>query len=340
MKITPKKVEKLLRKFDMFNIHLRQMTSGVITERNVHFWEKGDWQFAHNGTIYNLAEDGKCDSLGLFQLLLSKNYLKDSGRVEYKKIQRYLTNTSFWGRFVIVNTKTQKVYYFGDFHTYLLHNQTLLISSTKILFRTKDDEINFNGLSFSKERKSKSVLSDEIEGIHILDLNKFRFKQITEELEPSELKETKPYGGYRSDGYNSPSCYGAVDVDDDNLTKANDKAIAEYNRSIARDAEEKKEKEIEDKVDGIPKDIRDKALEENKDITQTQWEDKIEKWAIKQNMKDIRKQNKKEMKNERRKNRQWKNSSKDWKSMDVANKFHFKRGKVVATPKRGRGFVR
>ncbi len=44
-----------------------------------------------------------------------------------EKTKKLINAISFWGRFLIVNTRTKKAYFFGDYTANLLNEKTLAV---------------------------------------------------------------------------------------------------------------------------------------------------------------------------------------------------------------------
>jgi len=192
MKLDIPELQKVFWNYDVLNIHLRLATSGKETRENIHFWKKGNWFLAHNGTLsgytgsfYSESKD-KCDSYLFFKELVALNYITDNGKVKYNKIKKLAEAKSFWGRFVLVNLEKKKIWYFGDFKASLLSNKVMVISTTDM---DLTDFSSFYGLIFQTEKKI-SVATTEIDGIFCIDLKRGRGKEISDEFENS-------YVGYK-----------------------------------------------------------------------------------------------------------------------------------------------
>jgi predicted glutamine amidotransferase len=170
--ITDKQVENLLKDNENINFHLRFATSGKVNTDNLHFWKHGDWFFAHNGMIakYNFGKEmEKCDSLKFFEGLLEMKLIGDNGNINYKKIKEYSATLGLWGRFVLVNAKFKKVYYFGNWKIYLIKNNgnsTLIICSKGLNF--KDNTNVFYGFEFEKD--NSKVFEKDFEGIMAMNI--------------------------------------------------------------------------------------------------------------------------------------------------------------------------
>lgn len=197
LKLKDIKVEKILANFEIVNIHLRNATSGKVNESNVHFWRKGNWLFCHNGVLSDYeklaTEKDKeaSDSLILFNKMIETKCLNDKDDISIKKINKLFKTLSFWGRLVIINVKTKRVYYFGDFKAYMIDDNTLIVSTAEINFGSVK---NFLGLEFENERTD--IKKKEIEGIFYFNPKQKKLKWLCEDFDTS-------YSSYGS----SSSCY-------------------------------------------------------------------------------------------------------------------------------------
>lgn len=181
LEIKKQKIQEIINNFKIINIHLRFSTSGLIADKNVHFWQIGEWFFAHNGTIsgkeYN--SNKKCDSFNLFKKLIRMNCFGKNGTIKTKKINDIVSDSSFWGRFIIANPKRNKIYYFGDFHLYVLDRKMMIIASKEINF--KKNTLNFLGIEFDNKQQI-DILEKKIDGIFSFDLRNNKMKTIAEEF--------------------------------------------------------------------------------------------------------------------------------------------------------------
>ena len=161
---------KNLTSFDICNYHFRSTTQGTTDISNVHFWEKENWLFAHNGTITDFAKDGKSDSLVYFEKLIEHKLLKVNGDIDIQGIQTYTNSLKFfYGRTILIYRPTGKMYFFGDFKTYLLNRHYLLVASGTTSF---ESYIYAYGIPFEVEDTETSkieVLETEIDGVHSFD---------------------------------------------------------------------------------------------------------------------------------------------------------------------------
>jgi len=174
LKIKRDPIKQTLSNFDIVNFHFRTATRGKICKENVHFWRKGNWLFAHNGAILGYGENKYADSLLFFNELLKKKLLKENGRIKYQAIKKLANKSNFWGRFIIINQKNRRIYYLGDFHTYLLNRKTLLISSQTINFT---NYVEFYGMYF-ESKMGLNMMKGKIDGIRYFDISKKNFKII------------------------------------------------------------------------------------------------------------------------------------------------------------------
>lgn len=151
--------------FDVVNYHFRNSTGGKVDVSNVHLWKIGKWVFCHNGTANSYKCEDDCDSLGLFKDMLRKGFLSKEGKISIKAIKKLIGKTQFWGRFIIINSETNKMWFFGDFHAYLLDRSYIVITSGIATFERKD-YVQEQGISFAIENEIEiEKLESEIDGI-------------------------------------------------------------------------------------------------------------------------------------------------------------------------------
>lgn len=157
--------QNAIKDFDVVNYHFRTSTGGEKGLLNVHFWKIGKWAFAHNGTAKDFEKGKCCDSLGLFKTMLKKHLLSQEGYINTKKIKKFINSSTFWGRFILINTETRKMYYFGDWHVYLINRSYMVITSAIATFESKE-MVNMLGLSFETEEETPlEVLECKLDGI-------------------------------------------------------------------------------------------------------------------------------------------------------------------------------
>lgn len=183
--------KKHIREIPLNNLmlHFRMASSGLVNEDNVHGWDFGDWTFLHNGTIPDLvdytlrATQAKTDSLKLFEELydglLEINPRKDNRVAEV--INKVIPKHNFYGRAILYNRATDKLYTFGDFEIYMIGNSHLIISSIRLHF----DQMTTNqqhGFVFAAP-KTKLIGEGSIDGIgvvHNFHRPGFRYKKLDE----------------------------------------------------------------------------------------------------------------------------------------------------------------
>lgn len=169
MKVSKETIAEDLATFDIVNYHFRFGTGGLKDETNIHFWKMGNWLFAHNGTVSNYGDKTHCDSFNLFTEMFRRRYFKSNGYVAYEKIAKFINETMFWGRFLAINTQTKRMYFFGDWHCYLLNRNNLLIGSATCDLKTG---INFLGLEFDTDESAVEILEADMDGIFMYDPKK------------------------------------------------------------------------------------------------------------------------------------------------------------------------
>lgn len=179
-------IAKTLSRYKNVNLHFRHATSGKVNEDNVHFWKNKNWLFAHNGAIGNFAfgkDSPLSDSNLLFRQLVFSKSLKDNHKIKYKRIDKFVKNLDFWGRFIIPNIHTQRIYFFGDFNTHLINDNTLVFASQELSFDDEEKTKRFAGLTFDKKTASDRTLwKGEREGIFYFDLKSGKTHNISNEF--------------------------------------------------------------------------------------------------------------------------------------------------------------
>ncbi len=183
-----------LDNFDVVNYHFRIATKGKPNINNVHFWKSGNWAFCHNGGIQEMGNDEESDSLSFFNELIAKKCLHKNNKLSGQKIKDVVNEKNFWGRFLLVNLKTKNIYFFGDFRTYLVQHDYLVITSASADFEKK---LNVMGLTFPLEddKDKLEVIESELEGVNYWDYKEQQFFNIFTRFK--EIKTTS-YGGSRS----------------------------------------------------------------------------------------------------------------------------------------------
>lgn len=249
-------IEKVFDKSPFINIHFRNGTSGEVNQKNIHFWKKGDWFFSHNGTCttYKTILGKKTDSLIFFEKLFKRKFLKKNGKIEIEKIRNFLSGLQWWGRFVLINQKSKKIYFFGSFESYLLGDNCLIISSTKIQL-PQFDIFNFWDLKFYTPAKKYPIYKRKLSGVFMMDLKTKKFKQIADKTE-KEIETTV-------ERYNPKT--GRMEViSEEKLEAERQKAMDEYNKEVSdgfkeeRQARKKAKKEEKRKRKKARKNLKEK----------------------------------------------------------------------------------
>ena len=174
MKCSASQLFNLLDRFNLLNIHLRQATSGVVARKNVHFWQKKNWFFAHNGAIGDYPEGKYSDSFLFFQELCNRHFVKQNGIVLDKKISALKDEKTFWGRFLLYHQPLRKTFFFGDFHTYALAEDALVVATKELDF---SEYFHLCGIRFDKTAPFQ-VLHRKMDGIFSLTLKRKSFNRI------------------------------------------------------------------------------------------------------------------------------------------------------------------
>lgn len=199
-----KNARNQITKVELNNLmtHFRWATTGKVSKDNVHGWTIGDWLFMHNGTVSNYAEDyttkykqEHTDSYLFFKdlsLFLSMvNPKKDEQVAE--AIQSSLDDSDFYGRAVLYNKTTDKMYLFGDFHIYTLADSYLVISSQILDFEQKTEyDVHGINIGFTQDKVVGEATVDGIGVITNFSKDNFSYRLITE----IKTTFTPPSNGY------------------------------------------------------------------------------------------------------------------------------------------------
>ena len=242
-RISREVIVKLLEDYDSVNFHFRIRTSGDSTKNNCHFWRKGDWFFAHNGSSRDDIKEKSvyCDSYHLFARMIKDGILLDSGYIDIEKGKELLKEFSFWGRFMVYNKRLKRTYYFGDFETYPVNSHLVLASSTLYY----DIEAKAFNMKFTENRERISRASKKIDGIHFFNL---KYGNMVQLLEPVK----------KSYYYNNN--YGYNDYDRYQEEKSDKKIQQDFNKTfkLSGETDEVEEIKVED-IDSATKDTIDDA---------------------------------------------------------------------------------
>ncbi len=160
--------------FDIINYHFRLATIGEKNVENVHFWKHGDWYFAHNGIIGGLGTAQESDSLIFFKELVRQKLLQKNGNVKCTEVKAYANTLNFGGRFLLVNTKTKNMYFFGDWNVCLLNKSYLAITSSSASF---DIKYTILGLEFDQDIEIEKMEAT-MDGVWMYESKTKEFKQI------------------------------------------------------------------------------------------------------------------------------------------------------------------
>jgi hypothetical protein len=197
---------------DNFMTHFRWASAGKVTNENVHGWEIGDWIFSHNGSIFDYTDNTigskmqeKADSLQFFEdLILQLNKVNTRKDTQVAHAINNLTeDVSFWGRATLYNKKTDKMYLFGDFETYLVGGTHIVISSITLNF-SGEGKSSGHGFDFTFGQ-SKLIGEGGIDGIGVIHnfsrpgftykyLDKLKKKFYTSRVNSSPTVHSTNYG--------------------------------------------------------------------------------------------------------------------------------------------------
>lgn len=203
-------------------VHARSATTGLINQDNVHGWQIEGWQFVHNGQVFTgytstIAVEKDTDSLVLFRNLVKNiNTRKPSNKNVIKAIRQELDAVSFWGRAALYDHVHDRMFLIGDWYTYLINNQVVVISSADLLWT--DEIIKTHGMTFELGGEVGMELIDGLAVISNFSKPNFYYKHY------GKLELDKPAGfGFenRTKVYNSPAIKhagaGSYLEDDDDM---------------------------------------------------------------------------------------------------------------------------
>jgi hypothetical protein len=166
------KILKNINKYDVCNYHFRNGTGGELGKHNIHFWNMGDWIFAHNGTVPSYQNGKDCDSLGMFKTMYKNGLFGDNGEIDLDGIKDFVNASTFWGRLLVINKKTKDIYYIGDWKAYLVNRSYVVIASSICSFDSKET-VNALGITFETDNDIEiETLESEIEGMIVYKPNK------------------------------------------------------------------------------------------------------------------------------------------------------------------------
>jgi hypothetical protein len=173
-------------------VHGRIATAGIVNEANIHGWQLQGWQFLHNGQVFDYttksskigtwdsvtrtwikqSEAADTDSLVLFQQLVAGiGDQRQSAKKVIKAIRRVMQPISFWGRAALYDLINDRMFLIGDWYTYLINNQYVIISSADLNL-SEVKTIKTHGFKF--ETAGSAGIADElIDGLAVIE----RFSQ-------------------------------------------------------------------------------------------------------------------------------------------------------------------
>lgn len=237
------------------NFHTRTATAGEVTKRNIHFWEKQGWLFAHNGFVSNMSTAKRAktesDSKRFF------NYLWGIGALggeepDINAIKAAVKRKELSGRFVLIDKENSEAYYFGDFYTYLFNNELVISSEEESFIREK----GFWGAKFWKE----GYTEQKLEGIYKINFDKRKFEAIDRDYQIWRYGTGKKYGKMynhtnRYGAYNSTaSSYGGSNTLKNELSE--DSEENGYNHELEKDSPlTEEEKRIQEEYEKIVSDV-------------------------------------------------------------------------------------
>lgn len=138
--------------------HFRIATTGAVTLDNVHWYEIGDYNFVHNGTIWQYSsygttakEEEKTDSLQFFENLVKKLKKLEDPKEIAEVINTVYNEDRMNGRAMLYHRPTDRMYLIGDWHITVLDETYLIITSVSVDLDKSIEYKNYGGFLFPEE---------------------------------------------------------------------------------------------------------------------------------------------------------------------------------------------
>jgi len=118
-------------------------------------------------------KDDSVDSEVFFYRMIGK--IKEAGDTRPATIAKIASsvNAEVWGRYQLLDSKKKRAYFIGDWYTYLINHDYMIITSAKMDFRLHR---YIRGLPFGTI--NPEVRAGKIDGVWMLNMKQQRFKQI------------------------------------------------------------------------------------------------------------------------------------------------------------------
>lgn len=184
--LNPQEMKAKIEKTDIDGtiFHARLASVGEVSADNVHCYDEQGFVFAHNGGISAYAQksewrngsytaSGKSqqntDSYLFFLDLLDEiEARKATGHKEIAKaIQAMLNEIVFWGRASLYHKESDRMFLFGDWHTYTIANDYLIVSSADLGKPKIDHTLKIRGFRFETYPQTE-YLTGTLKGIAVI----------------------------------------------------------------------------------------------------------------------------------------------------------------------------
>ena len=163
--------------------HARMASVGAVTTDNVHAYDYKGFTFAHNGgssdyavktiwtgavsTLTSKNQDNTDSKLFFYDLVDEIEARKATGHKEIAKaIQAQYNDVNWWGRASLYHKESDRLFLFGDWHTYNIGNEYIAISSADVLDIPQKTE-KVRGLDFNTS-PSGGIFAGELDGIAVI----------------------------------------------------------------------------------------------------------------------------------------------------------------------------
>jgi hypothetical protein len=159
---------------DNLILHCRASTVGKVNKSNVHGWKKRGWKFLHNGSVSGFAGQGieqdKSDTLKFFE-----EFVQGMGESREETevamiIEDMVQVRQFWGRAMLLDEQSDKLYLVGDWELYIVDKQYVVLSSTAIGLDKIQQVEDIHGFYFPHNAPSGlRIEHKQITGIGVID---------------------------------------------------------------------------------------------------------------------------------------------------------------------------
>lgn len=184
--LNPQEMKAKIEKTDIDGtiFHARLASVGEVSADNVHCYEDRGFVFAHNGGISDYAQKSNwvngsyttsaraqqdTDSYLFFLDLVDEIEARNAtGHKEIAKaIQAMLNEIVFWGRASLYHKESDRLFLFGDWHTYTMANDYLIVSSADLGKPKIDHTLKIRGFRFETYPQTE-YLTGTLDGIAVI----------------------------------------------------------------------------------------------------------------------------------------------------------------------------